>query len=55
MSQYSEEEQVRLTKKGRCFSYREKGYIHAYNYSKKEKIAAISEGISENSNSQGKD
>ena len=40
-------------KKNRCFSYKKKDYT-AYNCLKKGKIAAISKGISEDSNSQGK-
>ena len=40
-------------KKGKYFNYKERGHI-AYNYPKKKKIAAISESINENSNSQKK-
>ena len=52
--QYSEEEQARLIKKGRCFSCKEKGY-NTYDYSKKKKIAAISDSVSKDSNCQGKE
>lgn len=41
-------------KEGRCFSCKEKGYI-IYDYLKKEKIAGILEGISQDSNSQRKE
>ena len=51
--QPSEEKQTRLMKKSRCFSYKKKDYI-AYDCPKKEEIAAISESISKDSNSQGK-
>lgn len=37
-------------KEGRYFSYTKKGYI-TYDYSKKEKIVAISENISKDNNS----
>ena len=43
-------EQAQLIKKRRYFSCKEKGYT-GYNFSKKRKIAAILEGVSENSNS----
>ena len=36
-------------KKGKYFSYKKKGHI-AYDYPKKGKIAAISEGVNEHSN-----
>ena len=54
MPRHLDEKQARLMKEGRCFNCKEKGYT-AYNYSKKEKIAAISEGISKDSNNQGKE
>ena len=41
-------------KEGKCFSYKERDHT-AYDYSKKEKIAVILEGISEDSNSQRKE
>ena len=50
----SEEERARLMKEGRCFSCKKRGHT-AYDYPKKGKIAAISEGVSEDSNSQGKE
>ena len=53
MPQHLEEEQIRLVKDGRCFSYKERDYT-AYNYPKKEKIIAIFEDVSEDSNNQGK-
>lgn len=40
-------------KEERCFSCKEKGHI-VYDCSKKGKIATISEGVSEDNNSQGK-
>ena len=51
---HSEEERARLMKEGRCFSCKKRGHT-AYDYPKKGKIAAISEGVSEDSNSQGKE
>lgn len=48
-SQHSKEKQVYLMKEGRCFSCKEKGHI-AYECPKKEKIVAISEGVSKDSN-----
>ena len=53
MPRFSEEEWAQLMKEGRYFSCKERGYI-AYNYPKKGKIAAISKGVSKNSNNQGK-
>ena len=41
-------------KKGRCFSCKEKDHT-AYNCSKKGKLAAISKGVSKDSNSQEKE
>ena len=52
--QYSDEERARLMKEGRCFSCKEKGHT-AYNCPRKGKVAAISEGVSEDSDSQGKE
>lgn len=40
-------------KESRCFSYKDKSYI-AYNYFRKGKFATILEGVSKDSNSQGK-
>ncbi len=54
MSRHLEEKRTRLIKKGKCFSCKEKGHT-AYVCLKKEKIAAISEGISEDNISQGKE
>ena len=51
---HSEEERARLMKEGRCFSCKEKGHT-AYDCLRKGKIAAISEGVSEGSDSQGKE
>ena len=48
-----EKEQARLMKEGRCFNCQKRGHT-AYDCPKKEKIAAISEGVSEDSNSQEK-
>ena len=48
------EKQARLMKKGKCFSCKKKGHT-AYDCPKKRKIAGISEGMSENSNSQEKE
>ncbi len=52
--QHSDEEQARLIKEDRYFSYKERGHI-AYDYPRKGKIAAISESISKDSDSQGKE
>ena len=52
-SQYLDEEQARLMKEGRCFSYKEGGHT-TYDCPKKGKITAILEGIGKNSDSQGK-
>ena len=52
--QHSEEKRARLMKKRRCFSCKEKGHI-AYDCLRKRKIAAISEGVSEGSDSQAKE
>ena len=52
--QHSEKGRARLMKEGRCFSCKERGHT-AYNCPKKGKIAAISEGVSEDSNSQEKE
>ena len=41
-------------KEGRCFSCKERGHT-VYDCPKKVKIAAISEGIDEDSKSQGKE
>ena len=49
-----EEERARLMKENRCFSYKKRGHT-AYDCPRKEKIIAISEGVSEDSNSQGKE
>ena len=49
-----EEKRAQLMKEGRCFSYKEKGHI-AYECFRKGIIAAISEGDSEGSDSQGKE
>ena len=46
---YLEKKQVRLIKKNRYFNYKKKEHI-IHNYLKKEKIIAILEGISQNSN-----
>ncbi len=53
MLQQSDEDQARLIKEGRCFSCKEKGHT-AYDCLRKGKIAAILEGVSKDSNSQGK-
>ncbi len=50
---HSDEERARLMKEGRCFSCKERGHT-AYDCPRKVKIAAILEGVSEDSNSQGK-
>ena len=50
MLQTSKKEQAWLIKGSRCFNCKEKGYI-TYNCPKKGKIAAMSKGISKNSNS----
>ena len=52
--QHLEEEQARLIKEGRCFSFKERGHT-AYDYPKKRKIAAILEGVNEDSNNQEKE
>ena len=52
--QHLEEKQTCLIKEGRCFSCKKRGHT-AYDCPKKRKIAAISEGVSEDSNSQGKE
>ena len=54
MPQHLDEKQIRLIKEGRCFSYKKRGYI-AYHCLKKGKIIAISEGVSKDSNSKGKE
>ena len=41
-------------KESKCFSYKEKDHI-AYNCLKKKKIAAISESVNEDNNSQRKE
>ena len=41
-------------KEGKCFSYKKRGHM-AYDYARKEKIAAISEGLSKSSDNQGKE
>lgn len=51
--QHSKEERARLMKERRCISCEGRGHT-AYDCPKKGKIAAISEGVSENSDSQGK-
>ena len=53
-SRHSKEKQAPLMKEGRCFRYKKRGHT-PYNCPKKGKIAVISEGISKNSNSQGKE
>ena len=52
--QQLKEEQKRLMKKSRCFSYKERGHT-AYDCPEKEKIAAILGCVSEDNNSQGKE
>ena len=52
--QYLDEKRARLMKEGRCFSYKERGHT-TYDCPRKGKIAAISESISEDSDSQGKE
>ncbi len=52
--QHSDIKQARLMKEGRCFSCKERGHT-TYDCLKKGKIAAILEGVSEDSNSQGKE
>ncbi len=52
--QHSDEERARLMKEGRCFSCKEKDHT-TYDYPRKGKIAAISESISEDSDSQRKE
>ncbi len=52
--QHSDEEQVRLMREGRCFSCKERGHT-AYDCPRKGKIAALSESISKDSNSQEKE
>ena len=47
------EEWARLMRKGRYFSYKERGHT-TYDCFKKGKIVAISEGVSEDNNSQEK-
>ncbi len=54
MPQYWDKKQAHLMKEGRCFSCKEKGYT-TYNYLKKGKITAISEGVSKDSDSQKKE
>ena len=49
-----DEERVRLMKEGRCFSCKERGHT-AYDCPSKGKIAAILKGVSEDSDSQGKE
>ena len=53
-TQHSDEKWARLMKKGRCFSCKERGHT-IYDCPRKEKIAAISENISEDSDSQEKE
>ncbi len=52
--QYSDKKRARLMKEGRCFSCKERGHT-AYDCPRKEKIAAMLEGVSKNSDSQGKE
>ncbi len=52
--QHSDTERTRLMKEGRCFSCKERGHT-AYDYPRKGKIVAILEGVSKDSNSQGKE
>ena len=52
--QYLDQKRAHLIKKERCFNYKEKGHI-TYDSSRKEKIAAISESIREDSDSQEKE
>lgn len=51
--QHLDEQQTRLIKENGCFSSGKMGHT-AYHYSRKEKIATISKGITENSNHQEK-
>ena len=44
------EKRACLMKEGRCFNFKKRGHT-AYDCPKKRKIAAISEGVSEDSNS----
>ena len=54
MPQYSQKEQAHLMKEDRCLSCKKRGHT-TYDCSKKWKIAAISKGVSKDSNSQGKE
>ena len=54
MPQHSNEKRARLMKEGKYFSCKERGHT-TYDCLKKGKIAAISEGVSEDSDSQGKE
>ena len=49
----SKEKQARLIKGGKCFNFKKRGYI-TYDCPKKRKIAAISEGVVKDRNSQEK-